>query len=80
LATKPRSPYQWAAKLAPEGKGTPYNDAMLWLEGENFGSTDEFLAMLSRMIKFEEEKNHGATATLAVPVQPAQPCHRRLRG
>jgi hypothetical protein len=44
VGNETKSPSQWAAKLAPEGKVTQYKNAMLWLEGENFGSTDEFLA------------------------------------
>jgi len=45
VGSETTSPHQWA-KLAPEGKGTRYRNARLWLEGENFGSTDEFLAMV----------------------------------
>jgi hypothetical protein len=64
-----KSPYQWAALLAPkeEGKLVQYKNAMLWLEDETFGSRDEFLAKVLRIIKFQEEEEHKPTATVSVP-------------
>ena len=64
-----KSPYQWAALLAPkeDGKLVQYKNAMLWLEDETFGSREEFLAKVLRVIKFQEEENHKPTATVSVP-------------
>jgi len=75
VGSESKSPYQWAAQLAPheEGKLVQYKNAMLWLQGESFGSRDEFLAKVERIIAFQEEENHRPTATVEVPVQPAPP-------
>ena len=68
VGSESRSAYQWAARLAPQGQVIPYKNAMLWLEGESFGSKDEFLAKVERIIKFQEEDSHRPTATVSVPV------------
>ena len=67
-----KSPYQWAAALAPEGKLVQYKNAMLWLEGEDFGSVGEFLAKVERIIKFQEEETHRPVATTLPPLQPVE--------
>jgi len=68
VGTDSKSPYQWAAALAPEGKVVEYKNAMLWLEGENFGSQSEFLAKVDRIIKYQNEENHRPVATITPPV------------
>ncbi|MBI1358082.1 MAG: hypothetical protein GC160_27425 [Acidobacteria bacterium] len=61
------TPYQWAAKLAPPDQLIPYKNAMLWLEGEVFGSQEEFLGQVERILQFQQAVNHRPTATIAPP-------------
>lgn len=67
VGVESKTPYQWAAALAPDGQVIPYKNAMLWLEGESFGSTGEFLDKVAKIIKFQEEEAHRPTATVTVP-------------
>jgi hypothetical protein len=68
-----KSPYQWAAALAPDDKLIQYKNAMLWLEGEDFGSQSEFLAKVERIIKFQEEESHRPVASLPPPqIEPLE--------
>lgn len=87
VGTEYKSAYQWAAKLAPTAKpenratGTPavqdrlieHKNAMLWLEGEDFASVDEFLAKVERVIEFQkQEQPHQPVATNPPPIEPVE--------
>lgn len=63
VGSRALTPYQWAAQLAPNDKLIAYKNAMLWLEGEIFGSVDEFLGKVERIVKFQAEEIHQPTAT-----------------
>jgi hypothetical protein len=67
-----KSPYQWAAALAPKDKVVEYKNAMLWLEGEDFGSQEEFLAKVHRVIEYQTKENHRPVASTAPPNQPVE--------
>lgn len=70
VGSRALTPYQWAAELAPGGKVVQYKNAMPWLEGEQFGSVEEFLAKVERVITFQEAETHQPTAA-TVPKLPA---------
>jgi hypothetical protein len=86
VGTEFKSAYQWAAKLAPAAKpenratGTPavkdrlieYKNAMLWLEGEDFASVEDFLAKVERIIEFQTAEHHQPVATNPAPTQPVE--------
>jgi hypothetical protein len=65
-----KSPYQWAADLAPDGKLVQYKNAMLWLEGEDFESKDSFLTKVEKIVKYQESESHEPKASSPPPQQP----------
>lgn len=75
-----KTPYEWAAALAASEELVAYKDALLWIEGEEFGSREELLAKVQRIIEFQRNAQGGPPplpiqATSAKPTggQPAPP-------
>ena len=66
------TPYRWAAKLTSD-QLIPYKNAMLWLEGEDFDSVEQFLDKVKRVIAFQEAENHRPTATITPPTVIEEP-------
>lgn len=68
-----KSPYQWAAKLAPDTPGAlvEWKNALLWLEGEAFGSEDELSAKVRRILDFLANERGGALPP-SVEIEPPE--------
>ncbi len=47
-----KSPYQWAAQIAPEGQLSIYKDALLWHEGGEFGCIEALKAHARKTVAF----------------------------
>lgn len=58
-----KSPYQWAAKLAPSDQLVSYKNALLWLEGESFGSEAELVDKIKRVIAFQNNQDSSPPET-----------------
>jgi hypothetical protein len=56
---------QWAAKLAPDEPGAlvAWKNALLWLEGEAFGSEGELLEKVRRILDFQANDRGGPPPT-----------------
>lgn len=64
---------QWAAQLAPTGPGdiTKWKNALLWLEGEQFGSEQELVAKVHRILDYLENERGGPPPT-EVELEPPE--------
>ena len=56
-----KSPYQWAAKIAPTTPGAlvEWKNALLWLEGESFGSEAELATKVTAVLDFLSRERGG---------------------
>ncbi|GFM57917.1 hypothetical protein PSCICF_40950 [Pseudomonas cichorii] len=57
VGTEFKSPYQWAAKIAPNNLLIPYKNTLLWLEGMAFNSIEDLEEKIKEVIYYQE---HGS--------------------
>lgn len=61
-----KSPYQWAADIAPEGQLLIYKDALMWMQGEEFGSLDGLKLQAKKAVAFLADER-GVNVDLSAP-------------
>ncbi len=69
-----KSPYQWAAKIAPTTPGAivEWKNALLWLEGESFGSEAELTTKVAAVLDFLS-KERGGPEPAEVEIEAPEP-------
>jgi hypothetical protein len=63
-----KSPTVWAAQLAGKAPGelVEFKNAILWLEGQSFGSEEDLRDAVARVIAFQQDDARKPTAHVAV--------------